>query len=66
MFCLAAPYFVDCINEQDLDEVNVEIIRNNLFKAYLEDFASFCHKLGGTTAEVMQELLAVSVCLLDC
>ena len=54
-----APYFVDCINEQDLDEVNVEIIRNNLFKAYLEDFASFCQKLGGTTAEVMQELLAV-------
>jgi len=53
-----APYFVDCINEQDLDEVNVEIIRNNLFKAYLEDFAQFCQKLGGTTAEVMQELLA--------
>ena len=54
-----APYFVDCINEQDLDDVNVEIIRNTLFKAYFEDFYEFCQNLGGTTAEVMQEILAV-------
>jgi len=53
-----APYFVDCINEQDLDDVNVEIIRNTLFKAYFEDFYEFCQQLGGTTAEVMQEILA--------
>ncbi|KRY56315.1 V-type proton ATPase subunit d 1 [Trichinella britovi] len=53
-----APYFVDCISEQDLDEMNVEIIRNTLFKAYLEDFYKFCCKLGGTTAEVMREILA--------
>jgi V-type H+-transporting ATPase subunit d len=59
LFC-AAPYFVDCINEQDLDDVNVEIIRNTLFKAYFEDFYEFCQQLGGTTAEVMQEILAVS------
>ncbi|OUC40551.1 ATP synthase, subunit C [Trichinella nativa] len=43
-----APYFVDCISEQDLDEMN----------AYLEDFYKFCCKLGGTTAEVMREILA--------
>ena len=53
-----APYFVDCINEQDLDEMNVEIIRNTLYKAYIEDFYKFCKNLGGTTAEVMCEILA--------
>jgi V-type H+-transporting ATPase subunit d len=52
-----APYFVDCISEQDLDEMNVEIIRNTLYKAYLDDFYNFCQKLGGTTAEVMCRLL---------
>lgn len=53
-----APYFVECISEQDLDELNVEIIRNTLYKAYLEDFYNYCEKLGGTTAEVMGEILA--------
>jgi V-type H+-transporting ATPase subunit d len=53
-----APYFVDCINEQDLDEMNVEIIRNTLYKAYIEDFYKFCKNLGGTTAEVMCDILA--------
>ncbi|GAB1598130.1 V-type proton ATPase subunit d-like [Argonauta hians] len=52
-----APYFIDCISEQDLDEMNVEIIRNTLYKAYLEDFYSFCKELGGATAEVMCEAL---------
>lgn len=51
---------MDCINEQDLDEINVEIIRNTLYRAYLEDFYKFCKHLGGTTAEVMGEILAVS------
>lgn len=27
-----APYFIDCISEQDLDEMNIEIIRNTLYK----------------------------------
>jgi len=53
-----APYFVECISEQDLDELNVEIIRNTLYKAYLEDFYNYCHNLGGTTADVMSEILA--------
>ena len=55
-----APFFVDCISEQDLDEMNIEIIRNTLYKAYLESFYEYCQKLGGTTAEVMCEILAVS------
>lgn len=50
---------MDCINEQDLDELNVEIIRNTLYKAYIEDFYKFCKNLSGKTAEVMCEILAV-------
>lgn len=56
-----APFFVDCISEQDLDEMNIEIIRNTLYKAYLEAFFQFCKNLGGTTADVMCEILAVSI-----
>jgi len=51
---------VDCISEQDLDEMNIEIIRNTLYKAYLEAFFAFCKDLGGVTAETMCEVLAVS------
>lgn len=35
-----------------------QIMRNTLYKAYLDDFAAFCNQLGGTTAEVMSDLLA--------
>lgn len=54
-----APFFVDCISEQDLDEMNIEIIRNTLYKAYLEAFYDFCKNIGGSTADVMCEILAV-------
>ena len=40
--------------------MNVELIRNTLYKAYLEAFYEFCENLGGETAEVMCEILAVS------
>ncbi|KZT12014.1 ATPase V0 complex subunit D [Laetiporus sulphureus 93-53] len=53
-----APYFRDCLSAADLDDLNIEIIRNTLYKAYLEDFYAFCEKLGGPTAEVMQRTLA--------
>lgn len=56
-----APFFVDCISEQDLDEMNIEIIRNTLYKAYLEAFYNFCKNMGGATADVMCEILAVSI-----
>ncbi|KAM7441241.1 hypothetical protein ABFA07_009648 [Porites harrisoni] len=52
-----APFFVECISEQDLDEMNIEIIRNTLYKAYLEGFYKFCEDLGGTTADVMCPIL---------
>lgn len=40
-----------------LEEVQIEILKNSLMKLYLEDFYSFCEKLGGDTAEVMCGLL---------
>ncbi|KAL1919512.1 uncharacterized protein VTP21DRAFT_2205 [Calcarisporiella thermophila] len=52
-----APYFRDCLSAQDLDELNIEIIRNTLYKAYLEDFYQYCQKLGGPTAEIMGDIL---------
>ncbi|GAC71664.1 vacuolar H+-ATPase V0 sector, subunit d [Moesziomyces antarcticus T-34] len=53
-----APYFRECISASDLDDLNIEIIRNTLYKAYLEDFYHFCISLGGTTAQTMAELLS--------
>eukprot|EP00300_Choanocystis_sp_HF-7_P022298 c21494_g1_i1.p1 GENE.c21494_g1_i1~~c21494_g1_i1.p1 ORF type:complete len:367 (+),score=103.29 c21494_g1_i1:47-1102(+) len=41
----------------DLDDLNIEIIRSSLYRAYLEDFHAFCEGLGGVTAEVMCELI---------
>ncbi|XP_050070443.1 V-type proton ATPase subunit d 1-like [Anopheles maculipalpis] len=53
-----APFFIDCMSEQDMDEMNIEIMRNTLYKAYLEMFYDFCRQVGGTTAEVMCDILA--------
>jgi hypothetical protein len=41
--------------------MNIEIMRNTLYKAYLDDFAAFCRRLGGATAEVMGGLLSFEV-----
>lgn len=53
------PYVSECLSSEDLDEMNVEILRNTLYKAYLEDFMRFCRGLGGETAERMADLLAL-------
>jgi len=53
-----APYFRDCLSASDLDDLNIEIIRNALYKAYLEDFNSFCESIGGPTADVMSRILS--------
>lgn len=56
-----APYFKGSLSHQDLDELNIEIIRNTLYKNYLEDFYHFVNShpdIAGTpTAEVMSEVL---------
>lgn len=52
------PYIQGCLEEKDLDEMNIEIIRNTLYKAYLEDFYNFCLSMGGPTADVMHDVLS--------
>ena len=54
-----SSYFEKCLSAQDLDEMNIEIIRNTLYKAYLEDFYAYCVSLGGPTAQVMSEIIKV-------
>lgn len=61
-FFFVARFFKDCISEEDFNELNIEVIRNTLYKSYLEQFYDFCEACGGATAEVMCEILAV--CLL--
>ncbi|KAJ8080570.1 H(+)-transporting V0 sector ATPase subunit d [Marasmius tenuissimus] len=53
-----APYFRNCLAASDLDDLNIEIIRNTVYKAYLEDFYQFSTTLGGSTADVMQRILS--------
>lgn len=53
-----APYFRDCLSANDLDDLNIEIIRNTVYKAYLEDFYAFCTTLGSPTSDVMHEILS--------
>ncbi|OJJ44345.1 hypothetical protein ASPZODRAFT_135159 [Penicilliopsis zonata CBS 506.65] len=56
-----APYFKDSLSHQDLDELNIEIIRNTLYKNYLEDFYNFVNThpdfKGTPTQDVMGEIL---------
>ena len=41
-----------------MDELNIEIVRNTLYKAYLEDFYRYCTQtIGGETGEVMGKIL---------
>jgi len=53
-----APYFRDCLSAQDLDDLNIEIIRNALYKAYLEDFHAFCQTLPAPTNQIMSRILS--------
>lgn len=56
-----APYFKGSLSHQDLDELNIEIVRNTLYKNYLEDFYNWCNEnpeiKGTPTADVMSEVL---------
>lgn len=56
-----APFFKNNLRSADLDELNIEIVRNTLYKSYLEAFHDFCTTdptLKGTpTAELMSEIL---------
>lgn len=52
-----ALYFSENISSEDLDEMNIEILRNTLHKAYLQEFLEFSSALDGATARLMKELL---------
>lgn len=56
-----AAYFKSNLSSSDLDELNIEIIRNTLYKSYLEDFHRWCLSepgMAGTpSAEIMDEIL---------
>ena len=56
-----APYFKGSLSHQDLDELNIEIIRNTLYKNYLEDFHNWINTdseiVGTPTCDVMSEVL---------
>ena len=65
-----APYFHNCFSVDDLDDTNIEIIRNTLYKAYLEDFYEFSKTLSSPSNEVMERLLsfeadkrAINICV---
>eukprot|EP00040_Diaphanoeca_grandis_P035395 m.222382 g.222382 ORF g.222382 m.222382 type:complete len:369 (+) comp33373_c2_seq4:131-1237(+) len=51
------PFMAKCMKAPDLDELNIEIIRNTLYKEYLSAFYGFCQKIGGPTGEVMTKIL---------
>jgi len=53
-----APYFRGCLAASDLDDLNIEIIRNTVYKAYLEDFFHFSTTLGSPTSDVMHRILS--------
>ena len=56
-----AGYFKGSLSHSDLDELNIEIIRNTLYKNYLEDFHRFVNEepgiKGTPTQTVMSEIL---------
>uniref|UniRef100_A0A7N6BUC3 V-type proton ATPase subunit n=1 Tax=Anabas testudineus TaxID=64144 RepID=A0A7N6BUC3_ANATE len=52
-----AQFFQDAVSESNLDEMEVEILRNKLYKTYLESFHSFCENIGGATKDIMCPVL---------
>lgn len=53
-----APFFKGCLSAEDLDDLNIEIIRNKLFKNYLESFINFVNEeFASPDKEIMLNLL---------
>ncbi|CAH2350482.1 V-type proton ATPase subunit d [[Candida] railenensis] len=53
-----APFFKNCLTADDLDDLNIEIIRNKLYKNYLESFVEFVStEFGQPDLEIMERLL---------
>lgn len=53
-----APFFKNCLSIEDLDDLNIEIIRNRLYKNYLESFVQFVEvNLAISDKDIMTNLL---------
>ncbi|KAK6201551.1 vacuolar ATPase V0 domain subunit D [Scheffersomyces amazonensis] len=53
-----APFFKNCLTAEDLDDLNIEIIRNRLYKNYLESFVEFIEQeFTNPDQEIMLRLL---------
>lgn len=53
-----APFFKGCLSADDLDDLNIEIIRNKLYKNYLEAFVKFVEEeFGNPDRDIMLKLL---------
>lgn len=54
-----APFFKNCLTADDLDDLNIEIIRNRLYKNYLEGFVEFVEaEFTSPDSEIMLKLLS--------
>lgn len=53
-----AEFFQESISEDEIPEMNPEIIRNVLFRTYLEKFHKFSESIGGNTSDVMKDIIA--------
>ena len=51
-------FFQDSISEAEIPEMDPEIIRNVLFRTYLEQFHVFVEQIGANTAEIMKDIIA--------
>lgn len=57
---ISAAFFQDCISEQDLDEMNIEIIRNTLYKVKQQNKCKMmnqCEIMTKFTAKLRYEYL---------
>ena len=50
-------FFMDSITMDEIPEMDPEIIRNVLYRTYLEKFHKFVSQIGGQTGEVMQDII---------
>uniref|UniRef100_A0A2K6T368 Uncharacterized protein n=1 Tax=Saimiri boliviensis boliviensis TaxID=39432 RepID=A0A2K6T368_SAIBB len=57
-----APFFQDYMSENALDELNIELPHNKLYKSYLETFYKFCKNHGDVIAEVICPILEFETC----
>lgn len=56
-----AAYFKGCFSADDLDEVHIELIRNHLWKAYLEDFYGWIQS-DASLGEISRRLMSNILC----